>query len=135
MTTSRAYTERIEEDNMEQEVPLQAPLQAPIIPIGENVTHANFRSVIQLLAQALMVQVNKEVVTLENPIRRIATSRLKEFFRWYPPMFYGSKVGEDPQGFVEEVSKVLDHMGVTSIEKVELISCQLKWVAQIWHDQ
>ena len=28
--------------------------------------------------------------------------------------FYGSKVEEDPQGFIDEVFKVLDDMGVSS---------------------
>ena len=35
-------------------------------------------------------------------------------------MFFGSKVGDDPQEFVEEFYKVLVIMGVTSVEKGEL---------------
>uniref|UniRef100_M1DRU6 Gag-pol polyprotein n=1 Tax=Solanum tuberosum TaxID=4113 RepID=M1DRU6_SOLTU len=43
MTTSRAYVERNEEDNEEQEVPLQAPPQAPVVPIGEYVSNEKIR--------------------------------------------------------------------------------------------
>ncbi|KAH0724947.1 hypothetical protein KY284_000812 [Solanum tuberosum] len=135
MNISRAHVERNEEDKVEQEVPIQAHLQALVDPIEEYVIHANFRSAIQLLAQALKAQVNKEMVTPANPIRRIATSRFMEFLGRYPPRFYGFGIGEDPLEFVEEVSKVLDNMGVTSLEKVELVSFQLKGVAQVWHDQ
>ncbi|KAK4709703.1 hypothetical protein R3W88_004216 [Solanum pinnatisectum] len=47
-------------------------------------------------------------------------ARLRDFTRMNPPMFFGSKVNEDPQEFVEEVYKIVDAMGVTSIEKAEL---------------
>ncbi|WMV08848.1 hypothetical protein MTR67_002233 [Solanum verrucosum] len=52
-----------------------------------------------------------------------------------PPKFYGSKVEEDPNGFIEEVYKMLAIMGLSSIEKVELAAYQLKDVAQIWYEQ
>ena len=51
------------------------------------------------------------------------------------PTFYGSKVKEDPQGFIDEVFKVLNAMGVFSQEKVELASYKLKNMAQVWYDQ
>ena len=50
-----------------------------------------------------------------------------------PPTFYGSKVDEDPQEFVDEVYKVLYIIGVTSSDKAELASYQLKDVAQTWY--
>uniref|UniRef100_M1DIQ6 CCHC-type domain-containing protein n=1 Tax=Solanum tuberosum TaxID=4113 RepID=M1DIQ6_SOLTU len=43
MTTPRANIERNEQDIVKQEVPLQAPPQAPIDTIGENVTNAEIR--------------------------------------------------------------------------------------------
>ncbi|KAK4731662.1 hypothetical protein R3W88_024650 [Solanum pinnatisectum] len=52
-----------------------------------------------------------------------------------PPTFYGSKVDEDPQGFIDEVFKVLDAMGVSPQEKAELAAYQLKDVAQVWYEQ
>uniref|UniRef100_M1DEH1 Gag-pol polyprotein n=1 Tax=Solanum tuberosum TaxID=4113 RepID=M1DEH1_SOLTU len=89
MTSSRIYIERNEEDIVEQEVPLQALPQAPTDNIGENVTHAEFRSAIQLLAQGLTVQVNREVVTPANLKRGMAASRVRKFLGMYPPEFYG----------------------------------------------
>ena len=36
---------------------------------------------------------------------------IRDFTRMNPPIFYGSKVEEDPQGIIDEVFKVLDGMG------------------------
>ncbi|WMV13729.1 hypothetical protein MTR67_007114, partial [Solanum verrucosum] len=52
-----------------------------------------------------------------------------------PPKFYGSKVKEDPQRFIDEVYKVLAIMGVYMEEKVELATYQLKDVSQVWYDK
>ncbi|XP_049350324.1 uncharacterized protein LOC125814924 [Solanum verrucosum] len=52
-----------------------------------------------------------------------------------PLEFYGSKLGEDPNGFIEEVYKVLEIIEVSSIKKAELAAYQLKNVAQIWYEQ
>ena len=52
-----------------------------------------------------------------------------------PPIFYGSKVDEDPQDFLDEVYKVLYAMGVSSIEKDGLASHQLKGVAHTLYVQ
>ena len=41
------------------------------------------------------------------------TSRLSDFVRMNPPIFLGSKVGEDPQEFLDVVYKVFSAMGVT----------------------
>ncbi|XP_049382861.1 uncharacterized protein LOC125847242 [Solanum stenotomum] len=47
-------------------------------------------------------------------------SRLRDFTRMNPSTFLGSKVNEDPQGFLEKVYKIVEAMGVSSNEKVEL---------------
>ena len=60
-------------------------------------------------------------------------SRLRDFSQINPLTFYGSKVDEDPQEFVDEVYKVLYIRGVTSSDKAELASYQLKDVAQTWY--
>ena len=47
-----------------------------------------------------------------------------------PPMFFGSKVNENPQDFLDVVYKILYTMGISSNEKVER-AYQLNNVAQI----
>ena len=65
-------------------------------------------------------------------------SCLRDFTRVNPPTFYGSKVNEDPQEFLDEVYKIQYVMGVSLSEKVELASYELKDVAQTlyahWRD-
>ena len=55
--------------------------------------------------------------------------------RMNPPIFLRSKVGEDPQEFLDNVYKVVSAIGVTSKEKAELASYQLRDVSQIWYTQ
>lgn len=44
------------------------------------------------------------------------------------PTFYGTKVDEDPQGFIDEVFKVVYAMRLNSSEKVELATYQVnRW--------
>lgn len=64
-----------------------------------------------------------------------AASRVRDFSQMNPPEFYGSKVEENPQRFIDEVYKVFAIMGVYSEEKAELAAYQLKDVAQVWYDQ
>ena len=55
--------------------------------------------------------------------------------RMNPPTFYGTKVDEDPQGFIDELFKMVDVMGVTPREKAELATYMLKDVAQVWFEK
>ena len=50
-----------------------------------------------------------------------------------PPIFYGSKVDEDLQEFIDEVYKIHLAIGLTTSEKYELSTYKLKGVAQIWY--
>ena len=47
-----------------------------------------------------------------------------------PPMFFRSKVNEDPPDFLDEVYKILYAMWVSSNKKAELAAYKLKDVAQ-----
>ena len=52
-----------------------------------------------------------------------------------PPTFYGSKIEEEPQEFIDEVYKILFAMGLPTSEKAELPTYQLKNVDQAWDAQ
>ena len=52
-----------------------------------------------------------------------------------PPTFFGSKMEEDPQGFIDEVFKILDAMGVSYQEQADLAAYQLEDLDRVWYDQ
>lgn len=52
-----------------------------------------------------------------------------------PPTFYGYKVDEDPQEFIDEFYKILFAMRSSTSEKFELATYQLKDVSQAWYVQ
>ena len=56
-------------------------------------------------------------------------SCLRIFTRMKQTMFFGSCSYEDPNDLLDEVYEILYAMGVTSIEKAELASYQLKDVS------
>ena len=62
-------------------------------------------------------------------------SHLRDFTRMDPPNFYGSKVEDDRQEFIDESYKILYAMSLTTSEKIELATYQLKDVAQTWYVQ
>ena len=70
-----------------------------------------------------------------NAIGGMGSYRIREFLRMNSPEFSVAKVEEDPSGYIHEVYKPLDIMGVTSREKAELTAYQFKGIAQIWYDQ
>ena len=84
-------------------------------------------------AQDMTAQANQEIAP--RPYQQITTmaSCLRDFSRINPPNFYGSKVDENPQEFIDEVYKILYAMGVSSSEKVELAKYQLKDMDQTWY--
>ena len=85
--------------------------------------------------------VNNTVVSEDNhgvgPQSNASTpcSRIWDLMRMYPPTFHCTKVDEDPQGFIDEVLKVVNAMGVTPWKKAELVDYMLKKVDQVWVEQ
>ncbi len=70
----------------------------------------------------MITQVNLSLVTRMNVVESTMTSRLKDIVRMNPPIFLVSKVGEDPQEFLDGLYNVLSVMRVTSSEKVYQVS-------------
>ncbi|XP_049372500.1 uncharacterized protein LOC125837413 [Solanum verrucosum] len=95
MANTRANARRNEKNVVDQEVPPQPP-QALINPMDENVTNAEFRSAIQMLAQTMMTHSSGE------PNVGMPALRVRYFMRMNPPEFYGSKIEEDPKEFIAE---------------------------------
>lgn len=52
-----------------------------------------------------------------------------------PPEFYGSRVEEDPQEFIDDIQKVMQIMGVSPIESADLAAYQFNGVAKVWYKQ
>ena len=77
----------------------------------------------------MMTQVNQEIRPRVPHYTSTLASCLRDFTRMNPPMFYGSRMDEDPQNFLDEICKILLAMGVTMGEKADLAAYQLKNVA------
>ena len=68
-----------------------------------------------------------------NPVATPKAARVRDFTQMNPPSFHVSKSDEDPQEFIDQVQKVIDIMGVTSIESTNLATYQLQDVAHYWY--
>ena len=79
--------------------------------------------------QAMAAQAKREFGPRLNQNASTIASRLRDFTRINPPKFFGSKVNEVPQDFLDEVYNMYA-LGVSSNEKVKIAAYQLKDVAQ-----
>ena len=98
--------------------------QVPFIKGGNDVlvvppqlSIRDIREALFAVARGVTTQTNLCMVPMMNVVQRTMTSSLRDFVRMNPPIFHGSKVGEDPQEFLHSVYMVLSVMGVTSREK------------------
>ena len=71
------------------------------------------KATIHSLTQVLSTQVARDTSVQVNLNASIITSKIRDFTRMNPLTFFNSKVEEDPQGFIDEVFKVLDAMDVS----------------------
>ena len=74
---------------------------------------------------AALAQMANAITMQAGPNMTTPASRIRDFTRMNPPVFYGSKVEEDPQEFIDQVLKVVTIMGVTSIKRAEFAAYQL----------
>ena len=68
-----------------------------VLKVHPEFTNREIRKALVALAQAVTTQINLSMMPRVNVVESTMTSRLKDFVRMNPPIFLGSKVGEDPQ--------------------------------------
>ena len=92
-------------------------------------TYAKLRATLMNFTEIMIDKshvVNNHFVAQANqgvgpqPNASTPASRIWDFTRMNPPTFHGTKVDEDPQGFIAMFFKVVDAMGVTPREKANL---------------
>ena len=65
--------------------------------VAPELSNSDIRDTLLALARSMTSQANLRMVPRVNVVNSTMTSRLKDFVRMNPPIFLGSKVGEDPQ--------------------------------------
>ena len=98
-----------------EQVPLGSKVhQVPIVEGGNDVlvappelSNSDIKEALLALARVLTTQANFSKVPRVNVVPSTMTSRLRDFVRMNPPIFLGSKVGYDPQEFLDRVYMVL----------------------------
>ncbi|PHU13887.1 hypothetical protein BC332_15092 [Capsicum chinense] len=106
----------------------------PLFPFGYGLTSKNkmpptSRTAFTTLAQLVATHNERPTVISANPVANLAAARIWDFTRMNSLTSLGSKVDENPQEFLDQVQKVKNAMGVTTVESVKLAAYQLQDVA------
>ena len=116
------------------EIPILGPLdgqtsQGEKVPVSPpHMTNQEIRADFLTFAKAMTDQTNKDVGPSMNVLESTMDSILRDFVRMNPSIFLGSRVGQDPQEFLDGIYKIVDVIIVASREKAELSSYKLKGV-------
>ena len=127
MATRRMAVRRLEEEGEHEEIPqgrldpqgvkvtqdAQVPPQGDQVPLGgegnedtvvpPDMTNRQIREALLSLVRTMTTHVNRGIEPMVNAIESTMTSRLRDFVRMNPPIFFGSNVGEDSQEFLDVV--------------------------------
>ena len=87
--------------------------------VPEVMTNEKVREDILILARAMRSQEKRDVGPRLTSLESTMTSRLRDFVRISPLTFLGSKVGDDPQAFLDEVYNIFQGMYIYCREKEE----------------
>ncbi|KAF3655782.1 hypothetical protein FXO38_14518 [Capsicum annuum] len=74
----------------------------PEEPLGEHVSHAEFRAACTTLAQSITSQNKRPAIVLANLVANSAVTKIQDFTRMNPPFFLRFKSDEDPQEFIDQ---------------------------------
>lgn len=72
-----------------------------------------------MLAQAMTIQVDHQKETHAGPQGVLDTTRIHEFLRMNT-LFFGSKLGEDVDNYIDELQMIFRMMRVDDVDKVDL---------------
>lgn len=61
--------------------------------------------------------------------------RVGQFMMLNLPTLIGSKIEEDPQGFVDEIVKIVKVMHAIVVKGMEFTACQLMDIAYQWYEE
>ena len=81
-------------------------------------TNEDIKVVFLTLAGAMTAQDNRDVGPRMNARESTIASSLRHFVRMNPPIFLGSRVGEDPEEFLDGMHKIVSVMGEFSRKKM-----------------
>ena len=93
-------------------------MRAILCQMDQSITTQAQAAMVQALA--MTAQANQDVSP--RVYEQTMDFRLWDFTRINPPIFYGSKVDEDLQEFIDVVDKILCAMWLSSNENAELAS-------------